>query len=169
MLDDADGENRSEIVAGPGSDVEPVDGFLVATLAERDTVFDVRLRDGRTLHVVNIAWGYDESESYAHVTTNVSPGVVGASIDTFSTCEVEFVRVPDGGVVYDGFDDADAVTEWFRLVGYSVSVEADGRVAWASLRSLRNPEFVVRQYGSGPDARAAVCSAVSRWRTEQIG
>ena len=74
MLDDADGENRSEIVAGPGSDVEPVDGLLVATLAERDTVFDVRLRDGRTLHVVNIACGYDEAESYSARNNECEPG-----------------------------------------------------------------------------------------------
>jgi len=48
----------------------------------------VVLRDGRRLMVHNIAWGYDMGDGWAHVTSNISPGIGGASIDFFYTSEV---------------------------------------------------------------------------------
>ncbi len=39
-----------------------------------------------------MVWGYDEGDSAAHVTTNISPPVDGATIDFFFTrdvCEIE--------------------------------------------------------------------------------
>ena len=38
--------------------------------------------------VLNIAWGYDAGDSYAHITTNISPSVPGFETDFFSTKEV---------------------------------------------------------------------------------
>jgi hypothetical protein len=54
-------------------------------LASRDGVAtSVTLKSGRTLIVHNFAWGYD----HAHVTTNISPAVVGATTDFFFTNEI---------------------------------------------------------------------------------
>jgi hypothetical protein len=59
---------------------------------------------------------------------------------------------------------------WLLELGYSVETNADDLgVVWADLRSLRNPDFVVSQYGSGPTADDAIASAADRWRVEQIG
>ena len=38
--------------------------------------------------VLNIAWGYDAGDSYAHITTNISPSVPGLETDFFFTAEV---------------------------------------------------------------------------------
>lgn len=59
------------------------------------------LRDGRRLVVYDIAWGYDFGDQWAHVTTNASPGVEGASLDFFYTSEVVSVIDPGtDGTVY---------------------------------------------------------------------
>lgn len=77
-----------------------VDGELIDLLVHRDgRATEVLCRDGRVLTVVNIAWGYDEGDSHAHVTTNISPDVVGASMDLFFTHEVTAVRDPLTGTV----------------------------------------------------------------------
>lgn len=49
------------------------------------------LRDGRRLSVINVAWGYDIGDEYAHVTSNISPGIDGESVDFFFTSDVEIV------------------------------------------------------------------------------
>jgi hypothetical protein len=67
----------------------PRDVELLRVLQERDAVETVVvLRDGRRLHVHDIAWGYDMGDEWAHVTSNISPGVEGASIDFFFTSDV---------------------------------------------------------------------------------
>jgi hypothetical protein len=58
------------------------------------------LRDGRQLSVFNIAWGYDEGEAYAHVTTNVSPSVSGESVEVFVTDEVVRAQDETGELIY---------------------------------------------------------------------
>lgn len=78
----------------------PVDDDLINFLAQRDGVTtEVVLRDDRRLSVVNIAWGYDEGDAHAHVTTNVSPSVPDASVDFFFTNEVVTVVDPLTGDV----------------------------------------------------------------------
>ena len=65
---------------------ERVDDELIRLLRERDglrTVVDTRRNV--SLLVVNIGWGYDLSEPYAHVSTNVSPTVEGEDYDLFHT------------------------------------------------------------------------------------
>ena len=65
------------------------DAQLLRMLRERDSGETVVvLRDGRGLAVHNIAWGYDVGGEWAHVTSNISPSVAGASADFFSTSEV---------------------------------------------------------------------------------
>ena len=43
----------------------------------------VRLRDGTDHLVHDIAWGYDDGDRYAHITTNVGPGGDGLPVDFF--------------------------------------------------------------------------------------
>lgn len=55
----------------------------------------VRLLSGDLLDVWDIAWGYDAGDRWAHVTTNISPGVEGRSSDFFFTYEVAELVDPD--------------------------------------------------------------------------
>jgi hypothetical protein len=67
-------------------DPEPVDEDVVSLLRDRDereTV--VELQDGRRCRVLNIAWGYDTGDHFAHITTNVRPSVLGNDVDFFFT------------------------------------------------------------------------------------
>lgn len=57
----------------------------------------VSISDGRVFTVFNITWGYDEGDTHAHVTTNISPDVPEASIDFFITDDVIRVWDPDSG------------------------------------------------------------------------
>jgi hypothetical protein len=43
------------------------------------------LIDGQRYLVFNIAWGYDEGDEWAHVTTNISPRIEGEHVDFFFT------------------------------------------------------------------------------------
>jgi hypothetical protein len=73
------------------------DEALLGLLHERDgRATTVVLRDGRSLMVFNIAWGYDAGEAFAHVTTNVSPGVPDQAVDVFSSGDVASVTDPAG-------------------------------------------------------------------------
>lgn len=81
---------------------EPVDGDLLDVLIQRDGIeTEVVLRDGQHLSVFNIAWGYDDGDVNAHVTTNISPSFVGSCIDFFWTNDVMSILEPrTGAVVY---------------------------------------------------------------------
>lgn len=77
----------------------PVDNDLIDLLVQRDGVTtEVVLRDARRLSVLNIAWGYDDRDAYAHVTTNISPSVPDASVDVFFTNQVATVVDPVTGL-----------------------------------------------------------------------
>ena len=77
------------------------DDELVDLLVQRDGVRTiVCLRDGRRLSVFNIGWGYDEGDSYAHVTTNISPNVRGERADIFSTSEIATIKDETGAVLH---------------------------------------------------------------------
>lgn len=80
----------------------PRDAELLDLLRERDAVETVVvLRDGRRLAVHNIAWGYDAGDKWAHVTSNISPGVEGASVDFFFNSEVASMIDPiTNSVIY---------------------------------------------------------------------
>jgi hypothetical protein len=99
--------------------VSPRDVELLRVLQERDAVETVVvLRDGRRLSVYDIAWGYDMGDEWAHVTSNISPGVEGASIDVFSTSEVLWVLDPASDIVLHqakpGVAEGDAAGEVIR-------------------------------------------------------
>jgi hypothetical protein len=58
---------------------EALDADAIAVCRERDGLrTGVLLDDGRHLLVMNIAWGYDEGDPWAHVITNISPRSQGA-------------------------------------------------------------------------------------------
>ena len=57
------------------------------------------LRDGRSLIVYNVAWGYDEGNDWAHVTTNISPSLAGVAVDFFYTSAVLRLDDAETGVV----------------------------------------------------------------------
>jgi hypothetical protein len=78
------------------------DDEVVDVLRSRDGIpTEVVLEDGQHLLVLNIAWGYDDREPAAHVTTNVSPSVEGYSVDFFLTTNVTRVLDPtDGTTLY---------------------------------------------------------------------
>ena len=78
----------------------PRDETLISLLRDRDGMATrVILRDKRLLTVVNIAWGYDMGDEFAHVTTNVSPSVEGTGVDVFYTSDVDTVSDPSSGDV----------------------------------------------------------------------
>jgi len=67
----------------------PADTELIELLQRRDGLLTtVLLKDGSRRVVQDIAWGYDLGDQYAHITTNVSPGGDGLSIDFFSSDDV---------------------------------------------------------------------------------
>ncbi|GAA0937251.1 hypothetical protein GCM10009554_25380 [Kribbella koreensis] len=79
---------------------EPVDEALIELFNGRDgELSEVVLRDGQRLRVLNIAWGYDLGDEYAHVTTNISPFVDGMPIEFFFTEDVVRVVEPRTGEV----------------------------------------------------------------------
>jgi hypothetical protein len=61
----------------------------------------VGARGTALVHRTTVAWGYDEGDKWAHVTSNISPAVDNASVDFFYTSEV--LRLNDaetGGIVF---------------------------------------------------------------------
>lgn len=85
----------------PKEQPRPLDCELIELLQERDgRATNVVLDDGRSLQVLDIAWGYDWQDEYAHVTTNCSPGAPGMSLDFFYTDQVTAVVGDDGVVLY---------------------------------------------------------------------
>lgn len=82
------------------ADREKPDAGLIALLNDRDGMATtVTLRDGRVLTIWNIAWGYDEGDDYARITTKCSPNVGNLPLDFFFTVEVVDVRAPESGAV----------------------------------------------------------------------
>lgn len=81
-------------------EVIPEDKDLLALLKSRDgSPTLISMLDGKRYTVYNIAWGYDVGDAYAHITTNISPEVPGASIDFFFTDQVLDVREPSSETI----------------------------------------------------------------------
>ena len=71
---------------------EPLEADVIDLLVSREGIASVvTLKSGSRLSVHNIAWGYDVGDDHAHVTTNISPEVAGATIDFFSTSEIQSI------------------------------------------------------------------------------
>jgi hypothetical protein len=77
-----------------------IDKTVIAILRERDgQPTTVHLTESRTALVFNIAWGYDEGDEFAHITTNISPSIDGEAMDVFFTREVVRIEDSNNGVV----------------------------------------------------------------------
>ena len=84
------------------SDIPPRDSAVIQLFKDRDGMPTlVALPDGVILTVHNIGWGYDIGDSYAHVSTNVSPTVEGSSFDILFTDEIARMTDPAGQVLYE--------------------------------------------------------------------
>lgn len=98
LIREADGMGETSRVSD--EEPEPVDQGLIELFVGRDgEALEVVLRDGQRLGVLNIAWGYDLGDVFAHVTTNVSPFVDGRPIDFFFTEDVVTVLDSRSGEV----------------------------------------------------------------------
>lgn len=85
----------------PKEQPPPLDRELIDLLDERDgRVSIVVLDDGRQLQVLDIAWGYDWGDEYAHVLANISPEANGMSLEFFYTSRVVAVIAEDGVPLY---------------------------------------------------------------------
>ncbi|HEY5247750.1 MAG TPA: hypothetical protein VIJ15_04745 [Dermatophilaceae bacterium] len=77
---------------------EPRDADLIRLLvAHAGAETQVTLHSRRVLHVINIAWGYDTGDAYAHVTTNTSPAIEDRTVAFFYTSDVLKVTDPASG------------------------------------------------------------------------
>ena len=81
----------------------PIDAKIIQTLRERDGKWTtIELKSGGNCRAVNIAWGYDIGDEWAHVTTNISPDQEGASIDCFYTSDVlRLVDEESGSILFE--------------------------------------------------------------------
>jgi len=81
----------------------PVAERVLEVLRARDgTATEVRLHDGRTCTVFNVAWGQDFEDPEYHITSNISPDIDGASMDFFFTNHVVALVDPaTGTILYD--------------------------------------------------------------------
>lgn len=70
---------------------------VLSILRSRDGLLtSAKLADGRAFRIMNIAWGRDDGADFDHITTNVSPSVVGFAVDFFHTSEVLSLTDEDG-------------------------------------------------------------------------
>jgi len=76
----------------------------------------VTLCDGRVLKVWNIVWGYDESDDFAHITTNISPTKEGTSIDSFYTNEIKTIA-NNGGQIFSSDEKLKPINLIFLRTG----------------------------------------------------
>ena len=58
------------------------------------------LTSGRVFSIKNIAWGRDDGAEFDHITTNISPEIIGYSIDFFHTSEVRELADDEGSVLF---------------------------------------------------------------------
>lgn len=78
----------------------PKDEHIIELFKQSDnTELIVTLDNEVEVIVWNIAWGYDQMDEYAHITTNISPDKEGSTIDTFYTSEIGTI-VKSGQVIY---------------------------------------------------------------------
>jgi len=65
------------------------DAALINKFVERNGMPTIAVfKDGEETIIFNIAWGYDQGDEFAHITTNISPEIDGASVDFFFSNEL---------------------------------------------------------------------------------
>ncbi|MGI2878241.1 hypothetical protein ACRTEE_18435 [Vibrio alginolyticus] len=69
------------------------DTEIIKIFKEQDGMWTlVELENEQCYRVLNIAWGYDMGDKWAHITTNISPGEDGVDVDFFYTFEIKLLR-----------------------------------------------------------------------------
>jgi hypothetical protein len=59
------------------------------------------MEDNQALKVLDIAWGYDDGEEWAHITTNISPGPAEkGAIDFISTNRIVRILDEEGTILF---------------------------------------------------------------------
>ena len=59
-----------------------------------------KIKNGSLFTIWNIVFGYDMGDEYAHITTNINPGIPGAEIDILFTSDiVEFIDLDNNNVI----------------------------------------------------------------------
>lgn len=83
----------------------PADQTIIDLLDRRvGRLTEVVLADGRQCRVFNVAWGYDDGDESAHVTSNCSPFKEGEDIDLFLTADIALIRDGATGELLYGDD-----------------------------------------------------------------
>jgi len=81
------------------SETKIKDKHIIDLLKSRDGIATTIKLTTSVLTVWNIAWGYDMGEEYAHVTTNISPGIDGVGIHFFLTTDILIIEDPVHGKI----------------------------------------------------------------------
>lgn len=78
------------------------DKILIETITDLDGhELIVYLKNGEIKKVWNIGWGYDEGDDYAHIITNASPFINGASIDVFFSNDIaRIIKMENNETIY---------------------------------------------------------------------
>ena len=74
----------------------PDERIIFLFRARDGALTNVELESGDSLRVYNIAWGYDIGDSFAHITTNISPNIDGEEADFFFSNEIRAIRDASG-------------------------------------------------------------------------
>jgi hypothetical protein len=62
----------------------------------------IYLKNGETLNVFDIAWGYDLGDDFAHITTNISPPKEGVEVSFFYVNQVsKLIDAETGLLIYE--------------------------------------------------------------------
>lgn len=129
---------------------EPADQELIDLLLERDGRWtEVELHDGHRLRVLNIAWGYDEGDEYAHVTTNCSPSPGRrVPMDFFFTSDVARVIDPERAMscTSDRVRKATTSNSWRSRSRLQIgkNANAGGHLAFVARIRAGGPQEVLR-------------------------
>ena len=76
------------------------DEHIIELLRKRNGIkTTIELTNGAKIAAWNIAWGYDIGDEYAHITTNISPGIESSTIDFFFTIEIKKLYDENGNKI----------------------------------------------------------------------
>jgi hypothetical protein len=69
------------------------DKHIIDLFLERDGLHSiVKLENDLVRDVWDIAWGYDDGYEFAHITTNISPGLADRPVDFFYSSEIVEIK-----------------------------------------------------------------------------
>ncbi len=87
--------------------MEYKDKSIIVLLSKRaGKITFLRLKNGNILKVLNIVYGYDMGDEFAHVITNINPSIEGETNDFFFTSEIAEIIDPENKeVLFKGFEN----------------------------------------------------------------